>query len=95
MTFPTIWRIIQTRGDLDLDSLEKHEKYEIKIQSISTYKNTDLNLNDYQKSILKFIFKDNLLQKYAESTISGEYLLITVSGFDNGNGSTVAYIFCE
>ena len=35
------------------------------------------------------------LNGYAEEMLSGEFLLITITGFDNGCGHTIAYIFCE
>lgn len=80
---------------LDLSTLEKYEKYELSIENISTFNNTNLNSNDHQKSIKKFLFTNNTLMEYNKATLSGEFLLITIKGYDNGYGHIVAYIFYE
>ncbi len=85
----------QIVSQLDLTLLPKHEKYELNIHGISTYNKQNLNPNDYQKTIKKFIFSNNVLSSYKENTLSGEFLLIAISGFDAGTGQTVAYIFYE
>ena len=80
-------------SQLDLFSFSYHEKYEIRIDDVYTYNNKNLNPNDYQKSIEKFIFENGVLQKYTQDILTGKYLLITVQGIDNGNGNVIAYIF--
>ena len=82
-------------SQLDLSSLPKHEKYELSIEEIQTYNEFNLNSNDYQSAIKKFIFADSILRNCTDDFLSGKYLLITVTGFDNGNGQHVAYIFYE
>lgn len=82
-------------SQLDLSSLPNHEKYELSIEGVYTYNKHNLNSNDYQKSIKKFVFSNAVLQKYTDNILSGEFLLITVTGFDNGSGQNIAYIFYE
>ncbi len=80
-------------SQLDLSELPKHHKYELHLTEIEAYNNFNLNLNEHQKIIKKYVFSKGTLQKFSESTISGKYLLITISGFDNGSGNNLAYIF--
>lgn len=82
-------------SQLDLYSLPNHEKYELSLMGSYTYHNKDMNLNEHQKSIKKYIFSEGVLQNYTKDLLSGEFLLITISGFDNGYGNNIAYIFCE
>ena len=85
----------QIVSQLDLSSLPNHEKYGLSIEGIYTYNKHNLNSNDYQKNILKYIFSNSVLQRYTDNYLSGKYLLITISGFDNGSGQNIAYIFYE
>lgn len=82
-------------SQLDLSVLPNHEKYELSLMGIYAYDKQDLNPNEYQKSIKKFTFSEGILQNYTERVLSGEFLLITISGFDNGYGHVIAYIFYE
>ncbi len=90
--FDDLKRIV---SQLDLSSLPSHQKYELSITGIHKYNEHNLNSNEYQKGIKKFIFTERLLQNYTKNILSGEYLLITISGFDDGNGHAIAYIFYE
>lgn len=85
----------QIVSQLDLSSLPNHEKYGLSIEGIYTYNKHNLNSNDYQKNIEKYIFSNSVLQRYTDNYLSGKYLLITISGFDNGSGQNIAYIFYE
>ena len=80
-------------SQLNLTELPKHEKYKLTIEDITTYNNHNLNINEYQSNIKKYIFSEGLLSSYTKSTLSGVYLLITISGYDNGSGEIIAYIF--
>ena len=86
-------------SQLNLDALPKYEKYKISTQEV--YDSQNLEINDNQKSKLKFIYTDGVLKSYTEKTISGRYMLITITGFDKAydepinTGSIFAYIFCE
>ncbi len=82
-------------SQLDLSSLPYHEKYEISIDGIVNYEEDNLNYNDYQKAIVKYIFSNGALQKYDEDFLSGRYFLIRVYGFNMNVGTAVAYIFYE
>ena len=82
-------------SQLDLSSLPYHEKYELSIVGVDSYKEDNLNVTDYQKRIKKFIFSNGVLQEYTKSTITGEFLFITITGFDNCSGHNIAYIFYE
>lgn len=82
-------------SQIDLSALPSYEKYELSLTESCTYDKHNLNLNEYQKNIIKFIFKNGTLHNLVKNTLSGKFLLITVSGFDNGTGETVAYIFYE
>ena len=82
-------------AQLDLSLLPEHEKYELNIHGVSVYNKQNINPNDYQKTIIKFIFSNGVLSNYTKNTLSGEYLLITITGFDAGEGHTVAYIYYE
>lgn len=90
--FDDLKRIV---AQTDISSFPYHEKYELSIEGMYTYKNENLNPNDHQKSIEKFIFSKGVLQKYTESFLTGKYILITISGFDDGYGHITAYIFYE
>ena len=91
----------QVVAQLDLSSLPDFEKYEINTEGIVTYDNRDLEINEYQSAKLKFIFSDGVLKQYTEKTISGRYMMLTVTGFGKAydeplnTGSLFAYIFCE
>lgn len=82
-------------SQLNMSELPKHEKYQLTIEDIATYNNRNLNPNEYQSSIKKFVFSEGLLSSYTKNTLSGEFLLITISGYDNGSGEIIAYIFYE
>ena len=90
--FDDLKRIV---SQLDLSVLPKREKYELSLMEVDTYNKYNLNSNEHQKIIKKFIFSEGILQNYTESTLSGKFLLITISGFDNGSGNIIAYIFYE
>lgn len=92
ITFDDLKNIVT---QLDLSKLPNHEKYELRIEDIRTYDNHNLNSNEYQSSIKKFVFSEGGLHSYTESTISGKFMLITITGFDNGSGGIIAYIFYE
>ena len=80
-------------SQLDLSELPEDEKYELRITEVSTYDEFNVNSNELQKSIKKFIFENGVLQYYTDSFLTGKYLLITISGFNNGSGHIVAYIY--
>lgn len=92
ITFNDLKKIVT---QLDLTLLPNHQKYELHIQGIRNYNNESLNSNDYQKSIKKFIYSKGVLQSYSNNLLSGDFILITISGFDEGSGNNVAYIFYE
>lgn len=78
-----------------MNAFATEEMYEISIMGIYKYNNEDLSPNDYQADIEKFIFKNSVLNEYKNKTIDGEYLLMVLNTMSQGNGTTVAYIFCE
>lgn len=86
---------------LNLSSLPKYKKYEIKTEGIIAYDNKDLEINEYQAAKIKFIFSDGVLRQYKEKTLSGRYMMLTITGFGKAydeplnTGSIFAYIFCE
>ncbi len=82
-------------SQLDLTSLPHHEKYELYIRDIYNYHKDNLNCNEHQKSIKKFIFSNGVLQEYTDDTLSGKFVLLTITGFDNGSGHHIAYIYYE
>ncbi len=82
-------------SQLDITLLPDYEKYELDLGGIHNYDNHNLNSNDFQKNIIKFVFSNGILKKYDESCLSGEFLLIQVLGFNGNHGNSVAYIFCE
>ena len=88
--FDDLKRIV---SQLDLSSLPNHEKYELSIMYFDKYQNQKLYPNDYQKGIKKLIFSNGVLQEYTENTITGEFLILTITGFDNGSGHNIAYIY--
>ena len=94
--FEDLKRIV---AQLDLSSLPEFEKYDIDTDGIDVYENQDLEINEYQASIIKFVFSDGVLRPYNEKTLSGKYMLLTITGYGKtGNeplytGSTFAYIF--
>ena len=90
--FKDLKRIV---SQLDLSLLPDFAKYQIDVQYIDVYDNFNINSNDYQKGIQKYIFRENVLSAYTEDILNGKYLLITVWGFDNGHGKSVAYIYYE
>lgn len=90
--FDDLKRIV---SQLDLSALPKHEKYELSLMEVDTYNKHNLTSNEHQKNIRKFIFSGGLLHDYTDNIISGRFLLMTISGFDNGSGNVIAYIFYE
>lgn len=86
---------------LDLSCLPKYEKYHVRTHEIDIYDNYDLEINDHQKSIIKYVFADGILRQYKEKTLSGRYMLLTITGFGKAydeplnTGSIFAYIYCE
>ncbi|MBR5516937.1 MAG: helix-turn-helix domain-containing protein [Firmicutes bacterium] len=80
-------------SQLDLEELPPYEKYELSLSHVDTYDKFQLNNNEHQKTLKKFVFLDGVLQRYEKDTISGKYLVIHVSGFNQGNGKGVADIF--
>ena len=91
----------QIVAQLDLTSLPKYAKYLIRTHEIDIYDNYDLEINDNQKSKVKFVFSDGVLRQYKEKTLSGRYMMLTITGFGKAydeplnTGSIFAYIFCE
>ena len=91
----------QIVAQLDLTSLPKYAKYQISTHEIDIYDNYDLEINDNQKSKVKFVFSDGVLSQYKEKTLSGRYMMLTITGFGKAydeplnTGSIFAYIFCE
>ena len=59
------------------------------------YNNTDLHSSEFQKSIDKFVYKNNILQKYNEKTLTGEYIVLKIFGCDDNHSKLIAYIYCE
>lgn len=92
ITFDDLKNIV---SQLDLSKLPNHEKYQLDIEDIRAYDKHDLNSNEHQSGIKKFIFSEGVLRSYTESTISGKFMLITITGFDNGSGGIIGYIFYE
>lgn len=88
--FDDLKRIV---SQLDLSLLPNYEKYELSLMGIYSYDKQNLNPNEHQKGIKKFVFSDGKLQKYTENILSGRFLLITISGFDNGFGHNTAHIY--
>ena len=82
-------------AQIDLSAFATEEMYEISIIGIHKYNNEDLSPNDYQAGIEKFVFENSVLNEYKKKTIDGEYLLMDLNTMSQGNGTTVAYIFCE
>ena len=82
-------------SQLDLMTLPFHEKYEIRIENFYTYNEHNLNHNEYQEEIKKFVFSNGILKSYENNILSGDFLLLTITGFDNGSGNIIAYIFYE
>ena len=91
----------QIVAQLDLSSLPKYAKYQIRTHEIDTYDKYDLEINDNQKSKVKFVFSDGVLRQHKEKTLSGRYMMLTITGFGKAydeplnTGSIFAYIFCE
>ena len=91
----------QIVAQLDLSSLPKYAKYQIRTHEIDIYDNYDLEINDNQKNKVKFVFSDGVLRQYKEKTLSGRYMMLTITGFGKAyneplnTGSIFAYIFCE
>jgi len=83
----------QIVSQLDLSAFPEYGKYQLALMDIRTYDKKDLNINEYQKSIKKLIYSEGILQSYTESTLSGRFLLLTISGFDNGSGIEIAHIY--
>lgn len=93
VTFDELEEII---AQLDLSLLPESEQYEIQIGSSVTYDNEDLELNDLQKSIKKFIFtKDGILKPYTERYLSGTYFSLYIMACNGAHGQNCGYILCE
>ena len=92
ITFDDLKNIV---SQLDLSKLPNYEKYQLGIEDIRVYDKHNLNSNELQSSIKKFVFSEGVLSDYTESTITGEFMLITIDGFNNGSGKIIGYIFCE
>lgn len=90
--FDDLKRIV---SQLDLSQFSEHEKFQLDIYSINNFDNVNLYSNDYQKTIKKFVFSKGVLNEYTENTLTGEFLEMTLWGYDNGHGSSVAYIYYE
>ena len=88
-------------AQLDLSALPKYEKYHVRTHDIDIYDNYDLEINDHQKNIIKYVFADGILNQYKEKTLSGRYMLLTITGFGKAydeplnTGSIFAHIYCE
>lgn len=85
----------QIVSQLDLTILPNHRKYELHILGDYICDNKNLYSSDYQKSIKKYIYSNGVLQSYTKEFLSGEFVLITITGYDEGSGHNVAYIFYE
>ncbi len=90
--FDDLKRIV---SQLDLSQLPQYEKYQIDIFSVKNYDNFNLYSNEYQKSIKKYVFSKGVLNEYTQDTLTGEFLEITLWGFNGGHGTSVAYIYYE
>lgn len=88
--FDDLKRIV---SQLDLSQFPEHEKFQLDIYSVNNYNNVNLYSNDYQKSIKKLVFSNGVLNEYTEDTLTGEFLEIVVWGYDDGHGTSVAYIY--
>lgn len=82
----------QIISQMDLSLLPDYKKYEFNIHGVHTYNKENFNSNDYQKSIKKFVFSNGVLNNFSEEYLSDNFLLITVIGFEDGTGKTIAYI---
>ncbi len=82
-------------SQIDLTIFETEDNYEISLMGVHKYNGENLYRNDYQASIKKFVFKNEVLHEYKNKTINGEYLLLDLNITAKGNGTTVAYIFFE
>ena len=93
ITFDEFEKII---AQLDLSLLPESEQYEIQIGSSVSFDNEDLELNDFQKSMKKFILtKDGILKPYTERYLSGKYFGLIIGTFDGTHGTLCGYIYCE
>ena len=93
ITFDELEKIIT---QLDLSLLRECEKYEIEIGALSTLYNSDLELNDFQKGLKKFIFtKDGILKPYTERYLSGTYFSLYIMACNGAHGQNCGYILCE
>lgn len=90
--FDDLKRIV---SQLDLSQFSGFEKFQLDIYSVNNLDNEDLYSNDYQKTIKKFVFSKGVLNECTEKTLTGEFLEMTLWGYDNGHGSSVAYIYYE
>lgn len=90
--FDDLKRIV---SQLDLSEFPVYEKYQLDIYGVKKYDNVNVYGNDYQKTIKKFVFSKGVLNEYTENILTGEFLEITVGGFNGGRGSSVAYIYYE
>ena len=93
ITFDEFEKII---AQLDLSLLPESEQYEIQIGSSVTYDNKNLELNDFQKGLKKFIFtKDGILKPYTERYLSGTYFSLYIMACNGAHGQNCGYILCE
>ena len=93
ITFDELEKII---AQLDLSLLPESEQYTIEISSLATYDNRDLEPNNFQKDMKKFILtKDGTLKPYTERYLSGIYFGLTIGTFNAPHGKHCGYIFCE
>lgn len=65
------------------------------ILEIDEYINQNLAHNEFQAGLKRYIYSNGVLKQYKEKTLTGKYLLITVCGFNGGDGNMIAVIYCE
>ncbi len=93
ITFDELEKIIT---QLNFSLLPESEKYEIELWNLATLNNRDLEINDYQKNMKKFVLtKEGILKPYKEKTISGTYFSLLIKSFDGTHGELIGYIYCE
>lgn len=82
-------------SQLDFTQFKNYKSYSISVSGDVEYNNTDLYSSEFQESIDKFIYKNNILQKYNEKTLTGEYIVLKIFGCDDNHSKLIAYIYCE
>lgn len=91
----------QIVSQLDLSSLPQYAKYQIETHGVEIYDNRYLEINENQASKINFVFTDSVLQQYKEKTLTGRYMMLTITGFGKAydeplnTGSIFAYIYYE